>query len=897
MSPVSRRSPLAFLVVSASVAMFALTGLPAQGFSVGKASDKPDNLEAAVVEVAGDVPEGSESAEIEAGATLESAVNNPDDVALRRDIEEDSPQSASGQPAESEQSEHGAADGTVTDDADATRGEDETGRQPQGDAAQSGEGISADGTQSDMPQPVSDSSPFRRARNAPPFFANPKHPSLRPFGVATGGEGSFKENILWLEWPNGQLLDGQSSFTLHSYRDVTPRVRVVTSCTLSNLRYRNSNGKGGISAYTPGGWYGDFLDKLYNRGGVGESNSLRVGIKNTADHMIPEFNLDCTAQVLTRSSADPNARFTSTEDFPIDGLVFTDAESANYGNNIEEWVEATTSKDAEWFVLDTISDPRTCPIPGPREPRPSTANGNRASAVFSSLNGRTIRILSNGVECTGSKGTPGAVLFVQGTSSMRLSLKGQGTQALALGVILPSDLGDAPESYGEAVALYHPKWRNAIPEGMLNLHRGAAHALMGSPEYVLGRESDHDTSELYSEHADRDTNDDAISETAAYFEVYPGETVTKNVRCKGGGAVAGWVDWNVNGKFDSNEKSDEVPCKADSVDLSWTVPMDVLRAVQNENFNPRQTVMRLRTAALHESSLGGGKPLQPTGATLSGEVEDHGVQLFVPHLKLENKVISRSPYVTTLRPATDWKVKAVHQRNNPAQNKEFSANGSFTSSVPLGNFVLSVEGANGQPIPGYVNDGWACVKTPNSHAPRGKNYASTFNAAASRLNIPQADHVTCTITHRPIPGELVWRKVDQQGNLLSGSEWQVRGPSAQFGARVVDCKQAPCSAGVGALRDADPRPGVMRVDHLQWGAYTLTETKAPAGYVLSADMKSANVEGVTDLGKIVNEMHQPLVIPLTGGTASIFYVLAGGGLTVVAVAGAAAIGNRGRSRG
>lgn len=889
MKPRNRRSPLAFLVVSASVAMLAVTAVQAHGVSEDDPTEDVSARRASAVEVEKSLLRSGDEAESDASQRLEVDDSESVPADLTPPI-------------------------TEVPDEDLPAGNDDlmSGGEDPSDIRQSGDEVQSDVLQSGAGQevPVEEvegASPFRRARNTPPAFADPNDPSLRPVAVATGGEGKYKDSIFWLEWPAGTLIDvlgnrsgNRSVLTQHSYRDISPRIRLVTSCTISNLNYGANrphvNAQGPIAAYTPGGWGGDFLDNLYNKGGDGARNTMRIGIKNVEFQTTPTFDLSCEAQVLTRPTANSNSRFTESKPFPIDGLVIADAESAHFGTKAQEWIRATTFGEAKWYVLETISDPQACPIQYP-EPEPSEYNWNDASASFADLSHRTMRILPNGNECMSSKGTPGAVLFAQGASQARLTLQGSGTQALALGVIVPSDLGDAPESYGEAVALYHPTWEKPLPEGKTNLHRGDRLAKMGPSKYVLGSDSGHDLNVLYSPLADRDTYDDAISPRNAYFEVYPGETVVKNVRCRGGGAVAGWVDWNLNGKFDSNEKSDEVPCRADSVNLSWTVPMDVLRAVQNENFNPRQTVMRLRTAALRESTLGGGDSLEPTGPTLSGEVEDHGVQLFVPRLKLENKVVSSSPYVTTLRPATDWKVKAIQQGQNPAQNKEFSANGSFTSSVPLGNFVLSVEGANGQPIPGYVNDGWACVKTPNSQAPRRKNYASTFNGTASRLNIPQADHVTCTITHRPIPGELVWRKVDQQGNLLSGSEWQVEGPSAQFGARVVDCKQAPCSAGIGALRDADPRPGVMRVGDLRWGAYTLTETKAPAGYVLSAEVKRANVEGVIDLGEIANEMHQPLVIPLTGGTASIFYVLAGGGLTVAAVAGAAAIGNRGRSRG
>lgn len=217
-------------------------------------------------------------------------------------------------------------------------------------------------------------------------------------------------------------------------------------------------------------------------------------------------------------------------------------------------------------------------------------------------------------------------------------------------------------------------------------------------------------------------------------------------------------------------------------------------------------------------------------------------------------------------------------------------------TVPNGRFYLGVSN-----VPGYTHDGWACYRTPGSVLPPETKFSSFLDQVdgRDRATLLGTDHMTCKITHRPVPGELTWTKVDSSDTPLKGSEWRLDGPEQITGGTqitVKDCVSAPCSE---QMRDTDPAPGKFRITGLKWGTYTLTETRAPAGYLLNTTPISGTTENgqIGDLGKVRNDPIRTPAIPLTGGTASIFYVLAGGGLTVVAIAGAAAIGNRGMSRG
>ncbi|WP_314432342.1 SpaA isopeptide-forming pilin-related protein, partial [Microbacterium lacticum] len=97
--------------------------------------------------------------------------------------------------------------------------------------------------------------------------------------------------------------------------------------------------------------------------------------------------------------------------------------------------------------------------------------------------------------------------------------------------------------------------------------------------------------------------------------------------------------------------------------------------------------------------------------------------------------------------------------------------------------------------------------------------------------------ITCvfTNTENPKTAQVTWSKTDaSSAALLGGSEWTITGPGFPApGVVVVDCTAAGC---VGP--DKDPVAGQFRLEGLVWGTYTVTESKAPAGYVLGSPAAS-----------------------------------------------------------
>ena len=141
------------------------------------------------------------------------------------------------------------------------------------------------------------------------------------------------------------------------------------------------------------------------------------------------------------------------------------------------------------------------------------------------------------------------------------------------------------------------------------------------------------------------------------------------------------------------------------------------------------------------------------------------------------------------------------------------------------------------------------------------------------------------IGNERIPGSVGWTKVDGAGTLLAGSEWSLTAPDGTTMV-VEDCIETSDAECLGP--DQHSGAGVFLVEGLEWGAYTLVETKAPPGYVLDATEHPFTVgvdEWVVGLGPIRNVAHEGPVLPLTGGIGRDQIILAGAFVALLAAVG------------
>lgn len=157
------------------------------------------------------------------------------------------------------------------------------------------------------------------------------------------------------------------------------------------------------------------------------------------------------------------------------------------------------------------------------------------------------------------------------------------------------DFGDAPSSYGDA---FHP-----VPP---------------TPSVYLGTSIDGDDGINYSANADADdtTGTDDENGVASFSTLTTTATsYSVTTSCAGTGRVAGWIDFNRNGTFDTGERNSNFTtsnCNSGSVTLNWT---------GLSGLSAGTTYARFRTGSTDTEVQ------NPTGLASNGEVEDYLVSI------------------------------------------------------------------------------------------------------------------------------------------------------------------------------------------------------------------------------------------------------------------------------
>ncbi|MDF7665969.1 CshA/CshB family fibrillar adhesin-related protein [Bifidobacterium sp. ESL0745] len=437
---------------------------------------------------------------------------------------------------------------------------------------------------------------------------------------ATGGNGRMGTAINWVEWGVKDAVISGSKVTWTKPVQAGPSKWMSTRCSLEPTAGASDalSPSKTVSVYRPGSYGGDGLGQMYFNGGPGYGNTMDIGLATTRDAEKVTFDFSCSAYLID-SSTDPGSNLndstdTSGSDFlniPLQGLVFADAESNNWTYYQSEYIKATPQNgtDPKWRLLDSYRTP-----------------GCTTNSV-AELKGSTMRFRSDGGQCSNSGGTgPSSSMFLQGSTSATVTLKGGGKTAVALGSIVSSDFGDAPESFGVAGSMFQPTWQGGelgngdIPSTDYTTHdsndpdtsmvggkvfnlsaakdgAGSNPSLLAdtaAPTPRLGAHEDGETAPHFDADADWDdlngdsafasapgdvVNDedglDIPSSTHA-IDVMPAAdgTFTQKVRCAGTGDVRGWIDWNHDGTFEAAqataaaereaEASDQVACTADS---------------------------------------------------------------------------------------------------------------------------------------------------------------------------------------------------------------------------------------------------------------------------------------------------------------------------------------------
>ncbi|WP_257668786.1 CshA/CshB family fibrillar adhesin-related protein [Parapedobacter tibetensis] len=453
-------------------------------------------------------------------------------------------------------------------------------------------------------------------------IAQPCYPNqIVTAAYATGGTSPYKDQVLWLTW-------GSSNQTTDPYgkhnQPLTAGNKSYASISLGSGKYLCVEAEiisitgTPVNSYAPGNFVGDSFDNLYNIGGTGANNKLVAGIRNRNDGRTSTLRLRCKATI-------------GSVPIRIAGLVIADAESLAP----TEYIYATA--DGRWTIVELKKNVGA----GDYRVRKENVNGT-TQQIMRFLRGNdnnttAISFLSFNESAYNNTGI-NPDLSVQFTAT----LKGGGLTALAIGLLTPNaDLGDAPESYGSPIHLlqnltFTSDGINPNPIFYTNINTigynpGALVSTLGS--YLGSTPPDADNNSMFSKDAlgDDNSGDAGIDEEDTWpiqykrfsYKAYymPGNIISAQIPYKGakaGARISGWIDFNRNGTFDTDERQTAiVPANGDgNVALQWTVP-----SVRK----PYSTYVRLRYFDPSEPDA-----TSPDSNVNFGEVEDHRMYILGP---------------------------------------------------------------------------------------------------------------------------------------------------------------------------------------------------------------------------------------------------------------------------
>lgn len=233
------------------------------------------------------------------------------------------------------------------------------------------------------------------------------------------------------------------------------------------------------------------------------------------------------------------------------------------------------------------------------------------------------------------------IVKTDNASEVSIYVTSMGQQNAMIGFML-NDLGDAPESYGQA-------------SHAMSARHGLTGSLVKQP-YLGSTKPDADTKPDASKPWTSDDKDGykdegtlQLASTSKFTAKRMNTGFTVTVRAYTGGLdkayVKGWIDFNNNGKFDADEASDTVELtKNGELELTFTTNVKTLTTLEAGS--------RIRIAENAEEIQ------QPTGFAGSGEVEDQMIRLEVHTYHVDRDGEELSPVEEEL---TDRKVLEAYR--------------------------------------------------------------------------------------------------------------------------------------------------------------------------------------------------------------------------------------------
>jgi uncharacterized surface anchored protein len=166
-------------------------------------------------------------------------------------------------------------------------------------------------------------------------------------------------------------------------------------------------------------------------------------------------------------------------------------------------------------------------------------------------------------------------------------------------------------------------------------------------------------------------------------------------------------------------------------------------------------------------------------------------------------------------------------------------------------------------------------------APQGYQLSQENHPFALTGSAPNYRFLTGFVNTQAL-GSATWTKTDSSGHELAGSEWTLTSPDDS--KKIVTDNTG--QSGYTGL-DTDPAPGKFHVIDLAWGQYSLAESKAPAGYLVSETATATFTVDASHLEHALGTFKNPIIttpaLPLTGGLGTDRFLFAGLGILLLAV--------------
>ncbi|RYD94694.1 MAG: hypothetical protein EOP54_17075, partial [Sphingobacteriales bacterium] len=427
----------------------------------------------------------------------------------------------------------------------------------------------------------------------------------------TAGE-NLVNSVYWLTWDQtatGSTLISQpagasgSNLINGTYVwQFSPTVRITA--IISNLQTTLGTS---MLVYTPGSYFGDGLDLIYSGNNLPKPDSRGVPASGISAPYggTATFDIDVKVTILI------NNVYT---DVVYPGMIIADAESIDAGG---EYISGTTPNSIAWQLLNKRSQ------------------GNAADDHYKldlTDNGRSFKLYADLLP--GNFGVQ-AVMFAHGARELdNVSMKGSGLTAMAIGFVLPFDLGDDPEGYGTA-GQYMEQFQITdyfAGDGTYAVIDYNTTPLIAKATVFMGADNvDPDGQPVGTENANNDNitgNDDEntlnpatrpdvkVNQAGSIVVTLP-VTNKKNTPAR----LYGWLDFNQDGVFNADEQLNvNVPANTNNQIFTLTYTNSFFAG--KIKTGPLYTRFRVTTSTLIDNI---GTPIDERSLsfTADGETEDY----------------------------------------------------------------------------------------------------------------------------------------------------------------------------------------------------------------------------------------------------------------------------------